>query len=177
MDFFGNSSNKIASNSLPKLVLKDKTVLSSEKGLNVKWFHFFCIKLIEILPNQIPQIWRKRFPSKLWRNIQVSSWQEFFFAKVIKTEGKIVELYQAASSWKFLKHNTWTRLDSLIPHHAFTLMYIIGGLGLECPMKVHTVWIPSHLSWWEHIGKYGWDIWLCWRFSPKLIWRGKSALW
>lgn len=56
-------------------------------------------------------------------------------------------------------------------------MYIIGGLGLECPMKVHTVWIPSHLSWWEHIGKYGWDIWLCWRFSPKLVWRGKSALW
>lgn len=99
-----------------------------------------------------------------------------FFAEFKKTEVKIVVLYQAASSWRFLKHNTWTRLDSLIPHHAFTLTYTIGGLRPECPVEVHTVWIPSHLSWWEHNGKYDWDIWLCWRFSPKLVWRGNSAL-
>jgi len=34
---------KKTTNSLPNLVLKDKTVLSSEKGLNVKWLQLFAL--------------------------------------------------------------------------------------------------------------------------------------
>lgn len=60
--FFGNSSKnrkkkkkerkegrkneqptKKTTKSLPNLVLKDKTVLSSEKGLNVKWLQLFAL--------------------------------------------------------------------------------------------------------------------------------------
>lgn len=44
-----------------------------------------------------------------------------FLAKVIKTEVKVMVLYQAASSRKFLKHIIWTRLDSLILHHTLVV--------------------------------------------------------
>lgn len=184
---------KEPSNSLPNLVLKDKAVLSwvQKKVLMSNVFNFFTLNELKFSQTRFLRFGKKRFPPKLRRSSQVSSWQEHFcqsYKSWSESNGAVAGIYKAASSQKVLKHITYTRLHSLVLSHTLLIQILIQIRNLRAQAwkshaGAHSLGPFPHLSWWEPSGTCDWDVGFagdsglkeCRCLVPKPSWRGFAA--